>query len=148
MITRRATVVTSSDLHSGSLSSTPGTYRLVIVRDPAGVEPDDLFVTTDLTASGADIASATPADRGAFPRRQTRPRLRTAQSWKCQGPERAACLSLWLHDSCGAGNSTLTPPATQLDPPPLAVHAVSSDGSRGRNHLGGHSHGCLFPSVS
>ena len=27
--------------------------RLVIVRDPAGAEPDDFFVTTDLPASGA-----------------------------------------------------------------------------------------------
>ena len=31
--------------------------RLVIVRDPAGVEPDDFFVTTDRTASGAEVAS-------------------------------------------------------------------------------------------
>jgi hypothetical protein len=31
--------------------------RLVIVRDPTGVQPDDFFITTDLTATGADIAS-------------------------------------------------------------------------------------------
>ena len=31
--------------------------RLVIVRDPDGVEPDDYFLTTDRTATGADVAS-------------------------------------------------------------------------------------------
>lgn len=74
--------------------------RLVIVRDPAGSEPDDFFLTTDLTASGADTASRyagrwsievcfrdTTQDLGGH----------HPQSWKRQGPERAACLSLWLH---------------------------------------------------
>lgn len=31
--------------------------RLVVVRDPAGIEPDDFFVATDLTATGAEVAT-------------------------------------------------------------------------------------------
>ena len=31
--------------------------RLVIVRDPDGIEPDDFFITTDRTATGAQVAS-------------------------------------------------------------------------------------------
>jgi hypothetical protein len=74
--------------------------RLVIVRDPDRVEPDDFFVTTDRTASGAEVAARYAArwsietcfrdvkqDLGA----------QDPQSWKRRGPERAACLSLWLH---------------------------------------------------
>ena len=74
--------------------------RLVIVRDPAGVEPDDFFVTTDLTASGAQVASRYA---GRWPIevcfRDVKQDLggQNPQSWKRQGPERAAALSLWLH---------------------------------------------------
>ena len=74
--------------------------RLVIVRDPAGVEPDDFFVTTDLSASGADTA-ARYAGRWSIEVcfRDVKQDLggENPQSWKRQGPERAACLSLWLH---------------------------------------------------
>jgi hypothetical protein len=74
--------------------------RLVIVRDPAGVEPDDFFVTTDLSASGADTA-ARYAGRWSIEVcfRDVKQDLggENPQSWKRQEPERAACLSLWLH---------------------------------------------------
>lgn len=74
--------------------------RLVIVRDPNGVEPDDFFITTDLTASGADTASRY-AGRWSIEVcfRDTKQHLggQNPQSWKRSGPERAACLSLWLH---------------------------------------------------
>ena len=74
--------------------------RLVIVRDPAGIEPDDFFLTTELTASGADIASRY-AGRWSIEVcfRDTKQDLggENPQPWKRQGPERAACLSLWLH---------------------------------------------------
>ena len=74
--------------------------RLVIVRDPSGVEPDDFFVTTDLTASGADTASRY-AGRWSIEVcfRDVKQDLggENPQSWKRKGPERAACLSLWLH---------------------------------------------------
>jgi len=74
--------------------------RLVIVRDPAGVEPDDFFITTDLTATGAETATRYA---GRWPIevcfRDTKQDLggQDPQSFKRQGPERAACLSLWLH---------------------------------------------------
>ena len=74
--------------------------RLVIVRDPDGIEPDDFFITTDRTATGAEVASRyagrwsievcfrdVKQDLGA----------QDPQTWKRQGPERAASLSLWLH---------------------------------------------------
>jgi hypothetical protein len=74
--------------------------RLVIVRDPTGVQPDDFFITTDLTATGADVASRY-AGRWSIEVsfRDVKQHLgaENPQSWKRQGPERAACLGLWLH---------------------------------------------------
>lgn len=74
--------------------------RLVIVRDPAGVEPDDSFVTTDRTATGAQVASRYTGRWSievCF--RDVKQHLggQDPQTWKRQGPERAAALSLWLH---------------------------------------------------
>jgi hypothetical protein len=74
--------------------------RLVIVRDPAGVQPDDFFFTTDLTNTGAQVASRYPGRwciEVTF--RDSKQNLggQHPQTWKRQGPERAACLSLWLH---------------------------------------------------
>lgn len=74
--------------------------RLVIVRDPEGVEPDDYFFSTDLLATGAEIASRYMG------RWSIEVTFRDAkqdlggedpQCWKRKGPERAAALSLWLH---------------------------------------------------
>lgn len=74
--------------------------RLVIVRDPDGVEPDDFFFTTDLTATGAEVA-ARYAGRWSIEVtfRDAKQDLgaQNPQCWKRQGPERAAALSLWLH---------------------------------------------------
>jgi DDE superfamily endonuclease len=74
--------------------------RLVIVRDPTGIDPDEYFVTTDLTATGADTASRY-AGRWSIEItfRDTKQHLggQDPQSWKRQGPQRAAALSLWLH---------------------------------------------------
>lgn len=73
--------------------------RLVIVRDPEGDEPDDFLFSTDLTAAGADVASAY-AGRWCIEVcfRDTKQHLggEDPQCWKGQGPERAAALSLWL----------------------------------------------------
>jgi hypothetical protein len=78
--------------------------RLVIVRDPHGVEPDDFFFTTDLTATGAEVASRY-ARRWSIEScfRDAKQNLggEDPQSCKREGPERAACLSLWLHASSG-----------------------------------------------
>ena len=74
--------------------------RLVVVRDPAGIEADDFFFTTDLAASGADVASRY-AGRWSIEVtfRDVKQDLggENPQCWKRQGPERAATLSLWLH---------------------------------------------------
>jgi hypothetical protein len=74
--------------------------RLVIVRDPNGIEPDDFFFSTDPAAIGAEIASRY-AGRWSIEVtfRDTKQDLggENPQSWKRQGPERAACLALWLH---------------------------------------------------
>jgi hypothetical protein len=74
--------------------------RLVIVRDPNGIEPDDFFITTDLAAGGGDVASRYAGRWSievAF--RDVKQNLGAGdpQSWKRQGPERTAALSLWLH---------------------------------------------------
>ncbi len=74
--------------------------RLVIVRDLTGAQPDDFFITTNLAATGADIASRY-AGRWSIEVcfRDVKQHLRAEdpQSWQRQGPERAACLALWLH---------------------------------------------------
>ena len=74
--------------------------RLVIVRDPDRVEPDDYFFTTDLHATAVEVV-ARYAARWAIEVcfRDTKQDLggQNPQSWKRQGPERAAALSLWLH---------------------------------------------------
>jgi hypothetical protein len=73
--------------------------HLVVVRDPAGVEPDDFFITTDRTATGAQTTSRY-AGRWSIEVcfRDVKQHLggQDPQSWKRQGPERAAALSLWL----------------------------------------------------
>jgi hypothetical protein len=74
--------------------------RLVIARDPGGIEPDDFFVTTDRTATGAHIASRYPGRWSievAFRDVKQDLGAQDRQSWKRNGPERAACLSLCLH---------------------------------------------------
>ena len=73
---------------------------LVIVRDPDGKQPDDFFFTSDLEASAADVA-AHYAGRWAIEDtfRNVKQMLggQHPQSWKGQGPERAAAVSLWLY---------------------------------------------------
>jgi len=65
--------------------------RLVIAGDPAGVEPDDFFVTTDTSATGAQVASRY-AGRWSIEVcfRDVKQHLggQDPQSWKHQGPER------------------------------------------------------------
>jgi len=67
---------------------------------PNGIEPDDFFFSTDPAAIGAEIASRY-AGRWSIEVtfRDTKQDLggENPQSWKRQGPERAACLALWLH---------------------------------------------------
>lgn len=73
---------------------------LVIVRDPLGKQPDDFFFTTDLSAGAAAVASQY-AGRWAIEDtfRQTKQALggEDPQTWKDEGPERAAALSFWIY---------------------------------------------------
>ena len=74
--------------------------RLLVVRDPAGVEHDDFFFTTDLAIAPADVAS-TYAGRWAIEctYRDVKQLVggEQPQTWKGEGPQRAAHLSFWLH---------------------------------------------------
>ena len=73
---------------------------LVISRDPAGKEKDDFFFTTDLTMDPAEVIGCY-ADRWAIEDtfKNTKQLLgsQQQQTFKRQGPERAAGLSLWLY---------------------------------------------------
>ena len=73
---------------------------LVIVRDPDGLMHDDFFFTTDLDAAPGDVAS-TYAGRWSIEcvNREVKQCLgaEDPQSWRGQGPERAASVSLWLY---------------------------------------------------
>ena len=74
--------------------------RLVIVRDPNGIEPDDYFFTTDTSATAAQVVSRYAARWSievAFRDVKQGLGAQDPQSWKRQGPERAAALALWLH---------------------------------------------------
>lgn len=75
---------------------------LVISRDPAGKEKDDFFFTTDLTMKPAEVIGHF-ADRWAIEDsfKYTKQILggQDPQTYKGQGPERAAGLSLWLYST-------------------------------------------------
>ena len=74
--------------------------RLVVVRDPTGVQPDDFFITSAPAAQPAAVAAGY-AGRWSIEvtNRDAKQALggEDPQSWKGQGPARAAALSLWLH---------------------------------------------------
>lgn len=73
---------------------------LVIVRDPAGKEPDDFFFTTETAVAGREVAGGYCGRwsiEDTF--RNTKQYLggEDPQTWKRQGPARAAALSLWIY---------------------------------------------------
>lgn len=74
--------------------------RLVIMRDPQGIEPDDYFFSTDLTMNAEEVISVY-AGRWAIEvcHRDVKQLVggEQPQSWKHKGPERAAALAFWLH---------------------------------------------------
>ncbi len=73
---------------------------LVIVRDPAGIQPDDLFFTTNLADSGAQVASRY-GDRwsveDSFRNAKQFLGLGDPQTCKDSGPERAVALAFWTY---------------------------------------------------
>ena len=73
---------------------------LVVVRDPGGKEPDDYFFTTDLSMTPGEVLSLY-GDRWAIEctYRDVKQLAhgQEPQTWRGQGPERAANLAFWLH---------------------------------------------------
>jgi len=73
---------------------------LVIVRDPEGKQEDDFLFTTDLDATGMQVASQYA---GRWSIEDTNRNVKQflggedPQSWKDKGPERAAALSCWIY---------------------------------------------------
>jgi hypothetical protein len=79
--------------------------RLVVVRDPAGKEPDDYFFTTDLAMGAAEVVEIY-AGRWSIEMcyREVKQALggQQPQTWKDKGPERAAGLAFWLYGAIWA----------------------------------------------
>lgn len=75
---------------------------LVISRDPTGKQPDDFFFTTDLEASPAAVVGEY-LGRWSIEdtNRSTKQYLggEHPQTWKGEGPERAAALSFWIYSA-------------------------------------------------
>ncbi|MBM4060832.1 MAG: transposase [Planctomycetes bacterium] len=76
------------------------TIRLVVVRDPEDNEHDDFFITTALQAQPAAVASQYA---GRWSIEDTFRNVKQSlggedpQTWKGDGPHRAASLSLWIY---------------------------------------------------
>jgi hypothetical protein len=72
---------------------------LVISRDPAGKERDDFFFSTDLSLKPAQVIGGFAGRwsiEDTFKNTKQFVGGQEPQTWKGQGPERAAMLSLWL----------------------------------------------------
>jgi hypothetical protein len=83
---------------------------LVIVRDPAGVMRDDFFVTDDEEASDAEVLarySGRWSIEVTFREVKQCLGAEDPQSWKYEGPERAANLSLWLYSAIWTWHITM-----------------------------------------
>jgi hypothetical protein len=73
---------------------------LVISRDPAGKEKDDFFFTTDLELTPAEVIGGFAGRwsiEDTFKNTKQSLGSEEPQTWKGQGPERAAVISLWLY---------------------------------------------------
>jgi hypothetical protein len=80
------------------VSHTP--VLLVISRDPAGREQDDFFFTTDLHLTAAEVIGGFAGRwsiEDTFKNTKQYLGSEEPQTWKGQGPERAAVISLWLY---------------------------------------------------
>jgi hypothetical protein len=80
------------------VSHTP--VLLVISRDPAGKEKDDFFFTTDLKLTPAEVIGGFAGRwsiEDTFKNTKQLLGSEEPQTWKGQGPERAAVIGLWLY---------------------------------------------------
>ena len=94
---------------------------LVVVRDPDGVQPDDYFVTTDIAAEPGFIAchyAGRWSIEVTFRDEKQHLGGEDPQCWKRLGPERAACLALWLHATIWLWYLQVWGPQQSWTPPP------------------------------
>jgi hypothetical protein len=90
--------------------------RFVVVRDPTGVKHDDFFFTTDLDMEPTEVLSVYSGRWAIEVTYRDVKQLvggEQIQSWKGEGPERAAHLSFWLHGTVWLwylANAGATPP--------------------------------------
>ena len=73
---------------------------LVISRDPMGKEKDDFFFTTDLQLTPAEVIGGFAGRwsiEDTFKNTKQSLGSEEPQTWKGQGPERAAVVSLWMY---------------------------------------------------
>ena len=80
------------------VSHTP--VLLVISRDPARREKDDFFFTTDVSLTPAEVIGGFAGRwsiEDTFKNTKQSLGSEEPQTWKAQGPERAAVISLWLY---------------------------------------------------
>jgi hypothetical protein len=73
---------------------------LVISRDPAGNQKDDFFFTTDLNLTPAEVIGGFAGRwsiEDTFKNTKQSLGSEEPQTWKGQGPQRAAVISLWLY---------------------------------------------------
>jgi hypothetical protein len=80
------------------VSHTP--VLLVISRDPAGRQPNDFFFTTNLQLTAAEVIGGFAGRwsiEDTFKNTKQSLGSEQPQTWKEQGPQRAAVLSLWLY---------------------------------------------------
>lgn len=75
---------------------------LVVVRDPSGRQPDDFFFTTDLDCPPECVPehyAGRWSIEDTFRNVKQHLGAQQPQSWKHEGPERAAGLSLWIYSA-------------------------------------------------
>jgi hypothetical protein len=73
---------------------------LTISRDPEGIEKDDYFVSSNVDRSAADVVAVFSGRwciEDTFKNTKQYLGAQEPQTWKGQGPERAAMLGLWLY---------------------------------------------------
>ena len=102
-----------------SVSKKP--VRIVIVRDPAGIEHDDFFFTTDVDSKPADVVVRYAARWGVEEaNREVKQSLGfdQVQSWSAKAVLRQAPFVLFVHSIVQAAYHTTTMPARAADPAP------------------------------
>ena len=101
---------------------------LVVVRDPDGKQPDDFFVTTDLDADPAWVAThygGRWSVEVTFRDDKQHLGAEDPQCWKRQGPERAAMLGLWIHAAVWLWYITVFGARPSWTPTPWYAHKTT-----------------------